>query len=254
VHGLATAIDALLARVAQGVSAQREFAGNVAHELRTPLAGIRALAEYGLAQRDPAAWREQLQSVLQSQQRASRLIDQLLAVALADETGTALPLRPVDLAALARAQLVLLLPRADKAGIELEASGLDAPAWALGDVALVEGLLGNLLDNALRYGHPDAGGGCIRLAIKPEAGRLLLSVSDDGPGIDAAQRESLKQRWRQGADGSRLGQGAGLGLAIVQRYAALMKAEFSLASGPGGAGLCASVAFQSSAPPTLPPP
>ncbi|MDP1315042.1 sensor histidine kinase, partial [Klebsiella pneumoniae] len=93
--GLASAIDALLGRVAEGVAAQREFAGNVAHELRTPLAGIRALAEYGLAQQQPARWREQLQAVLGRQQHASRLVDQLLAMALASETGAVLQLQRV---------------------------------------------------------------------------------------------------------------------------------------------------------------
>ncbi|CAM3955585.1 sensor histidine kinase [Roseateles saccharophilus] len=253
VHGLASAIDALLGRVAEGLAAQREFAGNVAHELRTPLAGIRALAEYGLAQHDPARWREQLQAVLESQQRASRLVDQLLAVALANETGAALPLKPLDLAAIARQQLLQLLARADKAGMELEASGLDEPAWALGDTALVEGLLANLLDNALRYGRGPEARGHIRLELGQHAGHVVLTVTDAGPGIGAALRESLKTRWRQGHEGTRLGQGAGLGLAIVQRYAELMQADFRLDAGPGGLGLCASVAFRSPDAAKMPP-
>ena len=69
---LAGAINSLLQRLERSVRAQREFAGNVAHELRTPLAGIRALAEYGLAQKDPASWREQLERIASSQARASR--------------------------------------------------------------------------------------------------------------------------------------------------------------------------------------
>ncbi|MCY4757056.1 sensor histidine kinase [Pelomonas aquatica] len=247
VHGLASAIDALLGRVAQGVGAQREFAGNVAHELRTPLAGIRALAEYGLAQRDPARWREQLQAVLESQQRASRLVDQLLAVALASEAEAVVQLRRLDLAAGARDRLLQLLPLADKAGVELEAGGLDEPAWVMADPALVDGLLANLLDNALRYGHRPGKAGRIRLDIGHADGRVVLSVTDQGPGIGAEQREALKARWRQGSDGARLGQGAGLGLSIVQRYAELMQAEFRLDEGDGGAGLKASMAFRPAA-------
>lgn len=246
VHGLASAIDALLGRVAGGLAAQREFAGNVAHELRTPLAGIRALAEYGLAQSEPTRWREQLQAVLESQQRASRLIDQLLALALADETGAGLPLQRLDLAALARTQLLQLLPRADKAGVELEGSGLDDEAWVLGDTALVEGLLANLLDNALRYGRGAHTPSRIRLAVEQQAGRVELTVSDNGPGISPALRESVKNRWRQGQEGTRLGQGAGLGLAIVQRYAELMNADLQLSDADQGTGLQAGITFPAS--------
>ena len=84
---LGDAVNALLGRVAEGVRAQREFAGNVAHELRTPLAGIRALASYGLAQQEPQLWRQQLQDIARSEERASHLVDQLLALALADEAN-----------------------------------------------------------------------------------------------------------------------------------------------------------------------
>jgi two-component system sensor histidine kinase TctE len=252
VHGLATSIDDLLGRVARGVAAQREFAGNVAHELRTPLAGIRALAEYGLSQRDPQQWRDQLQAVLHSQRRASRLVNQLLAIALAEEAGAAVQLKPTDLADLAREQLLQMLPEADRAGVELEAIGLETPAWVMADTALLEGLLGNLLDNALRYGRRPGEAGRVWVELGRTPARTLLSVCDQGPGIHPAQRQALKTRWRQGADGTALGAGAGLGLSIVQRYAALMHADFQLEAGEGGRGLRASVSFPSSAGPALP--
>ena len=77
-------------RLDRSARSQREFAGNVAHELRTPLAGIRALADYGLANPTPAVWREQLQRIAASEARASHLVDQLLALALADESDAVL--------------------------------------------------------------------------------------------------------------------------------------------------------------------
>jgi len=117
----------------------------------------------------------------------------------------------------------------------------------MADPALVDGLLANLLDNALRYGHRPGKAGRIRLDIGHADGRVVLSVTDQGPGIGAEQREALKARWRQGSDGARLGQGAGLGLSIVQRYAELMQAEFRLDEGDGGAGLKASMAFRPAA-------
>ena len=95
---LGETLNALLERLGHSVRAQREFAGNVAHELRTPLAGIRALADYGLAQQSPAVWREQLQHIAASQARASHLVDQLLGAG----AGRRGPHRPAARAAAAR--------------------------------------------------------------------------------------------------------------------------------------------------------
>nr|WP_276598100.1 sensor histidine kinase [Roseateles koreensis] len=243
VHDLAAAVNALFERLENGISAQREFAGNVAHELKTPLAGLRAAAEYGLAQRDPQLWREQLLAVLQSQQRASHLVDQLLALALADEASRAIRLQPVRLDECARDVLLQTLPLADRAGVELEASGLDAPVMVMADRGLLEGLLGNLLDNAMRYGRDAQGHGVISLSLARQGQFLALSVSDCGPGIEPEQRALLSGRWRQGSWAAKLGQGAGLGLSIVTRYAELMNARLVLESGVDGRGLRASVIF-----------
>ncbi len=249
VRALALAVDGFIERTAQGIAAQREFAGTVAHELKTPLAGMRAAAEYGLAQSDPQRWREQLKAVLQSQQRASHLIDQLLALALADEAGAGLVLQPIRLDVLVRELLLQQLQRADAAGVELGASGLDEAVWVLGQQALIEGLLGNLLDNALRYGCGPQGGSISVDLSEDAAGEVWLKVSDQGPGIDSSQREALTQRWRQGAGALSLGQtaglgeGAGLGLSIVKRYAQLMGARLILGAGAGGQGLLVSVVF-----------
>ena len=113
VQRLAEAINALLARVGRTVRSQKEFAGNVAHELRTPLAGIRALTEYGLSHSEPEVWREQLRSIAQSQERASHLIDQLLALALVQEAREVLQPQPLRLDEVVRDALLRHLPRAD---------------------------------------------------------------------------------------------------------------------------------------------
>ncbi len=248
---LARAFDALLARIGAGVQAQREFTGNVAHELRTPLAGIRSLAEYGLAQKDPAAWAAQLRSIVASEQRASHLIDQLLALALADEAQGSLRLEPVAVGDVVRDLLLRMLPRADAAGVDLGAAGLERPLHALGTVALVEGLLSNLVDNALRYGRPAAGGEAPRItvAVAAEGAKVLLSVTDNGPGMAMAQRERVLGRWAQGEAGLQQGTGAGLGLAIVARYVALLGGRLALAEAPDGCGLQASVWLLATPPP-----
>ncbi|WP_287878313.1 MULTISPECIES: sensor histidine kinase [Acidovorax] len=239
VQRLGASVNDLLDRVAQGVQAQREFAGNVAHELRTPLAGIRALASYGLAQKDPAVWREQLAGIVDSQARASHLVDQLLALALADEARHAIPRGAVALHELVRNAVLHFLPRADAAGVDLGAVGLDEPVMVQGQAVLIEGVLNNLIDNALRYGKPAAGGvPRVTVALSHEGARVVLSVTDNGPGLPARHQE-VHQRWVQGQEGKRLGQGAGLGLAIVARYAELLGAHHEFVPGPGGVGLCA---------------
>ena len=241
VQRLGGAVDSLLARLHESLDAQREFAGNVAHELRTPLAGIRAQASYALAQDDPAVWRAELQGIVQAQERASRLVDQLLALARADEARAALKLQPVALNEVARDVVLRYLPKADAQGVDLGAEGLDDRVQVRGDVPLIEGILNNLLDNALRYGGGDAPR--VTVAVRREAQAVVLSVTDNGPGLAAGAADRLTQRWVQGAQGHQLGEGAGLGLAIVRRYAGLLGAQLAFESGPAGRGLAARLLF-----------
>lgn len=242
---LGAAVNALLGRLERSVRAQKEFSGNVAHELRTPLAGIRALATYGLTRDEPALWREQLQRIVHSESRASRLVDQLLALALADEARAAVQLVPLRLDEAVRGTVLRFLARADSTGVDLGARGLDDPVWVLGDATLLEGVLTNLLDNALRYGRPAADGPApvITVEIARLAGQTELTVLDNGPGLPAEAVEPLTQRWAQGDSGLALQEGAGLGLAIVSQYARLLGANLSLQAGPQGTGLCVRLSF-----------
>lgn len=250
VQALAGAINALLERLERSVRAQREFSGNVAHELRTPLAGIRALADYGLAHKDPAVWHEQLAAIAASEARASALVDRLLAVALAAEAESRLTLQPVALDAVVREMVLRYLHRADAAGVDLGARGIDAPAWIAGDKTLLEGILGNLLDNALRYGvDPAAAAPAVTVAIERQGDELVLSVHDNGPGAPGEDQVALVERGAQGEAGQLLGEGVGLGLALVAQYARLLRGRMQLHSGPGGRGWICEIAF-----PALPAP
>ena len=239
VQQLAKAINELLARIARTVRSQKEFVGNVAHELRTPLAGIRALAEYGMSHSQPQVWREQLASIAQSQARASHLVDQLLALALAQEAREVLQPQPLRLDEVVRDALLRHLPRADSLGVDLGARGLDAPVQVLAQRALLEGVLDNLIDNALRYGRPSDGQSArvtVDIAAQ-DSGRVCLSVLDNGPGLGERERDRLLQRWAQGPAGEALGQGSGLGLAIVAEYARILGATLSLDAAEDGRGL-----------------
>lgn len=234
VQRLGRAINALLARITHSVQAQREFSGNVAHELRTPLAGIRALADYGLHQDDPKVWREQLLGIVERQGRASHLIDQLLALALADETQNQLVKTPVALDAAVQEAILRFLPRADAAGADLGAELMPehgpAELWVVNaHQALIEGVLNNLIDNALRYGLASEGTERrITVSIQREVRGLVLSVADNGPGVSPEQMQNLTRRWVQGGAGEALKQGHGLGLAIVNEYARLLHAKVEL--------------------------
>ena len=228
VERLGAAINALLSRIAQSVQAQREFSGNVAHELRTPLAGIRALANYGLRHTEPQVWREQLQGIVQSQERASHLIDQLLALALADEAQQQLHMEPLPLHEVVRDAVMRFMPRADALRVDLGAVGLEHAVGVMGNRALVEGVLNNLLDNALRYGVRAQGDSRITVALLDAPQAVVLTVFDNGPGVSAEQLQTLTRRWVQGAAGEALKVGAGLGLAIVHTYARLLGATVLL--------------------------
>lgn len=238
VQRLGEALDRLLARVQQSVHAQREFAGNVAHELRTPLAGIRAQAAHALAQNDPQTWHDELQGIAQAELRASRTVDQLLALARAFESGIALSVQTIALDNVVRDTLLRYLPRADTMGVDLGAEGLDdaldstakgageGAVTVRGNLALIEGILNNLLDNALRYGRGEPPR--ITVALRTEGDYAVLQVTDNGPGVTTDLAQHLQQRWAQGEQGLRLGHGAGLGLSIVARYAQLMEGRLEI--------------------------
>jgi two-component system sensor histidine kinase TctE len=257
IERLGVAINNLLDRLGHSMRAQREFSGNVAHELRTPLAGIRASAEYALSHPDPAVWREQLQRIASSELRADRLVEQLLALALAEETDTGVPLELVDVDAVVRDTVLRYLPRADAAGVDLGVQGIDQPVQWVANLALMEGALSNLLDNALRYGHAPQGSSRVTVSVSVLASvsasvagpdtqnqTLEVSVTDNGPGLSLQERQHLMQRGVRGLHAERLGQGAGLGLAIVSKFAQVMHARFELSPGPEGQGLCATLSFK----------
>lgn len=242
VQHLGESLNSLLARLQRSLDAQREFVGNAAHELRTPLAGIRAQAGLALAQHDPAVWRSELQGIAIAEQRASRLVDQLLALARADEGSVGQRLETLALDEVVRGLVLRWLPKADTLGVDLGAEGLDDRVLIRGDPALIEGLMNNLLDNALRYGHNAAPR--VTVALRRAAPWAVLTVSDNGPGLGGVEPARLMQRWTQGASGRTLGQGAGLGLAIVGRYAELLGAGLAFLPADGGSGLCVELRFR----------
>ncbi|NML47014.1 sensor histidine kinase [Ramlibacter sp. G-1-2-2] len=249
-QALGLAINALLQRLDRSIRAQKEFAGNVAHELRTPLAGIRALAEYGLGHAEPEVWRQQLVAIAGSEVRATSLVDRLLAMAVAAEAESGLRLQPLALDAAVRDCVLRFIRRADEAGVDLGARGIDQPVWVAAEPTLLDGILTNLIDNALRYGvSASVAEPAVTVAVEQAGDEVRLSVQDNGPGAPHEQQVELADRGTQGEAGQLLGQGAGLGLALVAQYARLMNARMALRSGEDGRGWVCEITFRAVASP-----
>lgn len=212
-HALAHAVNTLLAEVQRHVQTEQRFLADAAHQLRTPLAGLKSQVELALqsAPPVPAQHRERLQRVLASATRASHLVNQLLAMARLGARG-GLPNRErLELTTWAQDVVAPWVPRAMRHGVDLGWTEETCPALPVqANPLLLEEALANVLDNALRYagsGHEVTVGTRLRDASTAE-----LWVRDNGPGIAPAHRAHVFDRFYRATHDD---QGCGLGLAIV---------------------------------------
>jgi len=237
---LILSINGLMERLAVSSAAQRRFIADAAHQLRTPLAGIRSQAERALTERNPGAVRVALQRVAHGTQHATELANRLLTLARAGTPLTAPP-ADVDLLGVVRDTIAEHLPHALSHRHDLGFDGVAVGSRCIvrGDALLLRELLSNLIDNALRY-SPD--GGAITVAIRrdDETGAYALAVCDTGPGIAPEERERVFEPFYRGADV--VAPGTGLGLAIVRTIAVAHGATVSLAGSDSG-GLRVTVQF-----------
>ena len=217
VRGLARALNALLAEVRENVDAQKRFISDAAHQLRTPLAGLKSQTELALSSAGVCAdpeLRARLQRVHESATRSAHLVSQLLALARAEpEAAMAQSRTRFDLQRLAREVAAEQVPRALAAGIDLgseDTESAETPLHVLGNAMLIREALVNLIDNAIRYAGR---GASITVGVHAQGADAVLFVEDTGPGLLVADRERVFERFVRA---THEGNGCGLGLAIVR--------------------------------------
>ena len=221
---LVDSVNDLLLRLKDSIATQKRFLADAAHQLKTPLAGLRMQAD--LAQREGADADELKQSLRQigrSSVRATHTVNQLLALARAESSGSAMPRQTCDLAELTMSVVRDCVPRAIEKQIDLGYEGTEpgAPGGQIeGNPTLLKELVRNLLDNAINYTPSSARQPAVitaRVLSDPTQSRLVLQVEDSGPGVPLAERELVFQPFYRAlgteADGS------GLGLPIVLEIA-----------------------------------
>lgn len=214
---LVRAINDLLLRREGALRTQKQFLADAAHQLKTPLAGLRTQAELATRAGTVEEMQLSLEQIALASQRAAHMVSQLLALARSEDSADALPDEPLDLASLAREAVQDFVPRALAKRIDLGFDGPDrCELQVAGQPWLLIELIRNLVDNALHY-TPEGGVVTVRVAEDRFGRVVVLQVEDNGPGIAAAARERVFQPfYRQlgtGVDGS------GLGLTIAGRIA-----------------------------------
>ena len=228
----------LMARLEQNLQAQQRFIADAAHQMKTPLTGLKTQTELALRENDPAQMHRSLEQIARSTDRASHLIHQLLALARAESSHDKVHrFEMTDLDALARDVSRESVPRALERRIDLGFEGADWPLLIDGVPLLLRQLLDNLIDNALKYTPADG-----RVTVRVQAGeRATVVVEDSGIGIPEADRERVFEPFYRvlGTDAD----GSGLGLSICREIAELHRGDISLAPGEGGAGTRVAVVF-----------
>ncbi|WP_046112093.1 sensor histidine kinase [Aquincola tertiaricarbonis] len=240
VRPLVDEVNDLMGRLGKTFDFQNRFVADAAHQLKTPVSGLKAQIELAQREADPQRVRHSLQQLSISVDRLARLVRQLLSLAR-NEPGAldAVQLRPLDLNAHALEVSMEWVPQALKRQIDLGFEGAPQPLVIHADGDRVRELINNLIDNAIRY---SACGGRVTVRVAAaEGGQCRLAISDDGPGIPVAERARIFERFHRLLGTQQ--DGSGLGLAIVSEIALMHGARITLEDDLDGVGNTFSVFF-----------
>lgn len=239
VRPLVDSFNDLLARLERALQRERQFLGEAAHELRTPLAALLTQAQVAQHSTGAEESREALERLVRGIERTSRLAQQLLdsaRVETARADGERAPVDLSDVAGMVAREFELVAAR------KRQRIALDTvPCPVEGNLDDLGILVRNLIDNALRYG-PDAGRVAIRCRPSADAASAVLSVRDDGPGVAAGERARIFERFVRGSNGNGE-RGSGLGLSLVSRVASAHGATLRIIDGLDGRGFGVELAF-----------
>lgn len=234
---LAANLNRLFARVRASMENERRFTADAAHELRTPLAALRAQAQVARGATSDRERERALDNVLVGCDRATHLVEQLLTLARLEPEDFKAQRESCDLRSVAKRAIADATPAALARTIEIELTD-GPPATVAGDSRLLEILLRNLLDNAVRYSYAHT---VVRVDTGERQGSAFIVVADQGPGVAPEERARLGQRFHRLVGGGI--SGSGLGLSIVKRIAQIHGATVSFDETASGRGLAVTVSF-----------
>jgi two-component system sensor histidine kinase TctE len=233
-------LNRLFALLRGAVQSQQQFIANTAHQLRTPITGMQAQLDLLMAEPAAQPLKERMLILQESTRQLAHSANQLLSLARADPSANiTTKAQPMDLAPLIGEVAARYFDRALQLNIDLGVD-IQGPALIAADASLMDDLLSNLVDNALKY---TPSGGHITISLSETNGKAILTVNDSGPGIPEGERVRVRQRFYRMPNAP--GHGSGLGLAIVDEIAQLFGGEMRIESGSEGRGTRISVNFAS---------
>jgi two-component system sensor histidine kinase TctE len=227
---LVNSLNDMLARLSQSIHSQKRFIADAAHQMKTPLAGMRMQSELAMRQSSREEIQRSLEQLSKSSESATRLVNQLLALARAEnDSPQTASLQRTDLRTLVRDAVQDWFQSALERQIDLGFEEDETTLVVQGNATMLREMLNNLIDNALRYTQL---GGRVTVRVRADTARdkVLLEVEDNGPGIPATERGHVFERFYR-ILGSEV-EGSGLGLAIVREIAQRHAAEIDLFNNP----------------------